>query len=299
MPRWKNAFQTNDEIFRLKRAAVLREANRIMGRSGFHNTSLDDIAASLQVSKGTLYNYVTDKQEILFECHMVALDIGQDAYLFAEANGATGFEKFRLLLRAYIVWMNGVIGGGVMSDVSALRPDDRQTIIARRDESDAQLVGFIEEGIRDGSIRTVNPKMVLFTTMGAVNSIPTWYLPTGPLKPEQIADEMIDIIARGLATTPKISENIPIPSYASVGGQGFESEAPRDAREETTEKSRRKASSPRKRTAKPRKADANADKASTGKTAKTGPETTKQKPSTKTKKPAKRAAGRQTLKIIG
>lgn len=226
MPRWKNAFQTNDEIYRLKRAAVLREANRIMGRSGFHNTSLDDIAASLQVSKGTLYNYVTDKQEILFECHMLALDIGQRAFQFAQENGATGFEKFRLLLRAYVVWMNGVIGGGVMSDVSALRPEDREMIIARRDKSDSQLVGFIEEGMKDGSIREVNPKMVLFTTMGAVNSIPTWYLPKGPLTPEQIADEIMDLIARGLATTAEIGPNLPIPSYASVGGEGFASEPP-------------------------------------------------------------------------
>lgn len=225
MPRWKNAFQTNDEIYRLKRAAVLREANRIMGRSGFHNTSLDDIAASLQVSKGTLYNYVADKQEILFECHMLALDIGQKAFQFAQANGANGLEKFRLLLRAYVVWMNGVIGGGVMSDVSALRPSDRATIVARRDVSDSQIIGFIEEGMRDGSIRPVIPKMVLFTTMGAVNSIPTWYLPEGPLTPEQIADEMLNLIANAIATS-EVGANPPIPSYSSVGGQGFASETP-------------------------------------------------------------------------
>lgn len=218
VPRWKNAFQTSDEIFRLKRAAVLREANRIIGRSGFHNTSLDDIAAALQVSKGTLYNYVADKQEILFECHMAALDIGERAFQFAEENGVNGFERFRLLLRAYVVWMNGVIGGGVMSDVSALRPQDREVVIARRDGSDAKLIQFIEDGIEDGSIRKVDPKMVLFTIMGAVNSIPTWYLPDGRLTPEQIANEMLDLVARGMAADPDMSENLPIPSYGSVGG---------------------------------------------------------------------------------
>src|SRR6202008_2553502 len=72
MAHWKNASQTNDEISRLKRDAIIREAARIFSRDGFHNASLDDVARVLDVSKGTLYNYVRDKQEILFE--LVALE---------------------------------------------------------------------------------------------------------------------------------------------------------------------------------------------------------------------------------
>ena len=68
MPRWKNVLQTSDEVYRVKRNAVLREATRIIARRGFHNTSLDDVAEALQVSKGTLYNYVTDKLEIPKPC---------------------------------------------------------------------------------------------------------------------------------------------------------------------------------------------------------------------------------------
>lgn len=211
--KWGNVLHTNEEIYRLKRAAVLREANRIMGRAGFHSTSLDEIAQGLGVSKGTLYNYVTDKQEILYECHMMALDIGEQAFEFGETNGKSGFGKLRLMLRAFIVWMNSLMGGGVMSEVTALRPRDRKIVIERRDNSDARMIEFIDEGLKDGSIRDVDPKMAVFAIMGAVNAIPTWYSPKGRLTPDQIADIMLNIFGGGLATKAASDADLPVPSY--------------------------------------------------------------------------------------
>ena len=37
-------------------------------RKGYHNTSLDDIAAALEVTKPTIYYYVKNKEQLLFEC---------------------------------------------------------------------------------------------------------------------------------------------------------------------------------------------------------------------------------------
>jgi AcrR family transcriptional regulator len=203
VPRWKNVLQTSDEVYRIKRNAVLREATRIIARKGFHNTSLDDVAAALQVSKGTLYNYVTDKLEILYECHVMSLDMGLQAAAFAEKHGTTGYAKLRLNLRAYIRWQNQALGaGGVTSDVTALRPTDRRKIIARRDEIEDRLVSFIEEGIEDGTIRRVDPKLAVFTFMGAVTSVQSWYSPKGRLGLDKIADGMVDLLMHGLGRNP-------------------------------------------------------------------------------------------------
>jgi AcrR family transcriptional regulator len=201
VPRWKNVLQTSDEVYRVKRNAVLREATRIIARRGFHNTSLDDVAEALQVSKGTLYNYVTDKLEILFECHIMSLDMGLQAAAFAEKHGTMGYSKLRLNLRAYIRWQNQALGaGGVTSDVTALRPADRRKVIARRDEIENRLVSFIEEGMKDGSIRRIDPKLAVFTMMGAVTNVQSWYSPNGRLGLDKIADGMVDLLTNGLGT---------------------------------------------------------------------------------------------------
>ena len=59
-----------------KRHAVLQAAAQLFNERGFHATSLDDIAARLNVSKPTLYYYVKNKQELLFLCHSLAFDLG-------------------------------------------------------------------------------------------------------------------------------------------------------------------------------------------------------------------------------
>lgn len=217
MPRWKNILQTSEEVYRLKRSAVLREATRIFARRGYHDTSLDDIAEALQVSKGTLYNYVEDKQEILFECHKMALDIGDQAIAFADLHATTGYARLRLMLRAYLTWLNGALGGGgVASDVTALRPADRKGVIVRRDSVQDRMVAYIERGIADGSLRKVDARLAVYTIMGAVNAVQSWYSPDGRLTMTVIANTMVDLLLHGLSAAGAKPQDIPIPVYGAI-----------------------------------------------------------------------------------
>src|SRR3954464_13658230 len=58
----------------LKREAVILAAARAFRERGYHNTSLDDLAASLKVTKPTLYLYVPNKEAILFECFRAGIE---------------------------------------------------------------------------------------------------------------------------------------------------------------------------------------------------------------------------------
>ncbi|MBB5048077.1 AcrR family transcriptional regulator [Rhodopseudomonas rhenobacensis] len=253
MPRWENGFQTIEEIQRYKRYAVIREAARIMSRRGFHHTSLDEVAKVLGISKGTLYNYVEDKQEILFECHNIALDLGEYAAQVASEAGGRGIDKLRLLLRCYIIWMYGQAGiGGITFDVNALRPDDRSAVIKRRDAMDANLVALLEESAADGSIRSCDTKIAVFGIMSAVNGISTWFSPDGRLTIDQVADQLLDLLTLSLATRPeKLAPYPPIPAYpAPEAPLGFlNRSSPAVARPVKSVEKRAKTPAPRKKAA--------------------------------------------------
>lgn len=224
MPRWENGFRTNEEIQAYKRYAVIREAARIISRQGFHNTSLDAVAKALGISKGTLYNYVKDKQEILFECHKISNDLGEYAARFAGEAGGQGIDRLRLLLRCFIVWMYGQAGvGGLTFDVNALRAEDRAVVVAGRDAMEATLVGLLRESAEDGSIRACDAKITVYAIMSAINGISTWYSPEGRLTIEEVADQMLDLLTRSLATHPEDLAPYPsIPPYPmQVTPSGF------------------------------------------------------------------------------
>src|SRR5690606_8412462 len=99
---WSSVVASQDEQFRLKRNALLCEAARAFNERGFHNTSLDDVAALLGVTKAALYYYVSSKQELLFECHMLTYDLGGEALAYARENGRTGLQQACLVARRFI-----------------------------------------------------------------------------------------------------------------------------------------------------------------------------------------------------
>ena len=71
----------------IKRDAVLRAAAQLFNEFGYHATSLAMVAQRLQVTKPTLYYYVQNKEEILFECVRLGLELLRSAIAAAAASG--------------------------------------------------------------------------------------------------------------------------------------------------------------------------------------------------------------------
>lgn len=193
--------QTSEEVQRLKREAVLREAGRLFSKRGFHNISLDQVAETLQISKGTLYNYVQDKQGILWEFHRLAGELGKRALAEGRAADGNGAQRLRNTLRIYIELMTDELGAlGALIDFEALRPEDRAKAVKQRDLFEREFVQLVQSGIDDGSIRPLDPRMAVFTFMGAISWVPRWYSSTGRLSPSEIAEIMTDLFLTGLET---------------------------------------------------------------------------------------------------
>lgn len=196
---WKNVAPSRDQLFSLKRTALLREAARAFSARGYHDTSLDDVAKTLGVTKPALYYYVTNKQEILFECHMLAQDLGNVAYDYALEHGKNGREKIVLVCRRYIELITGEIGScAVLSEFAALEPKNRAVIARRRDDFQKKFSDIIAEGMADGSIRRTDPRMTAFFFMGAINWMTQWFRPDGEMSGEGIAGVFSDLLEHSL-----------------------------------------------------------------------------------------------------
>ena len=60
--------QSRSEERAVKRQALLTAAVQLFNERGFHATSLDDVAASVGVTKPVVYHYLGNKDQVLFEC---------------------------------------------------------------------------------------------------------------------------------------------------------------------------------------------------------------------------------------
>src|SRR5687767_1678695 len=68
---------------------------------GFHATSLEDVAASLGISKPTVYHYLGNKDQVLLECVTIGLQQLLEAAAAARAEQGRGIDRLRSFLRRY------------------------------------------------------------------------------------------------------------------------------------------------------------------------------------------------------
>src|SRR3954467_10089127 len=85
----------------LKREAVILAAARAFRARGYHNTSLDDLAASLEVTKPTLYLYVPGKEAMLFECFRAGLEQIQSTLDICEKAPGPARDRLFAFIRGY------------------------------------------------------------------------------------------------------------------------------------------------------------------------------------------------------
>ncbi len=183
----------------LKRDAVIRAAARAFNRKGYHNTSLDDIAAALEVTKPTVYYYVSNKEELLFECFVAGIERIRAAFREARSLAMPARERLNAVLRRYGEAVASEFGWCmVRAEDQDLSPDMSGHIKAMKSEIDQGIRRLLREGIQDGSIQTCDPKMTAFALAGALNWIAHWYRESQVMTGAEIAGAFIAVFENGL-----------------------------------------------------------------------------------------------------
>jgi AcrR family transcriptional regulator len=181
-----------------RRGEILDAALDAFRERGYHATTLDHIAARLGVRKTALYHYFPDKEAILYECHRASLD-ELDRILRGTRGLKSVAERLRAVVREHVRIMIETLKGSPLAfEVTALSPARQKEVIAARDRYERHLRRLIGQGIRDGSFRTVDPKLATFAILGAINWIARWYNPEGPLQAPEVGAEFADHLVGGL-----------------------------------------------------------------------------------------------------
>jgi AcrR family transcriptional regulator len=185
-----------------RRIEILKSAAAAFRRRGYHGASVDEIASALDMTKGNLYYYFQNKEEILFACHQYSLDRLLAILDEVERSGAPPDQKLRQLIGAFVHTILDELHGTALGlDLEALSPAHLRTVIARRDKFDKGMREVLKEGVRSGTFMYADTKLLSFAILGAVNWIPRWYSPDGPSSSQEIADRFADYLIAGLRRT--------------------------------------------------------------------------------------------------
>lgn len=190
------------EAFGRRRKEILTAAARIFHEKGYQATSIQDIAEAVGILKGSLYYYISSKEDLLFE---VITEVHEQALRNleqVERLEGDALAKLRLLIEAHV--LNNVENLSETAvfyhDFRSLGEERRRKVIEERDVYEGFLRGLLRDGQRRGIIRDdLDPKMLAIGILGMINWLYHWYQPDGGYEPRDIARSYADLVLEGLA----------------------------------------------------------------------------------------------------
>lgn len=182
-----------------RQAVVVRQAAQLFDQRGYHQTSMEDIADAVGLSKPTLYHYFEGKSEILFWIHheiierLIAgqerLPPGQSATERLERTMGDILELMHTH-RAYVR-----IFHSHRRELPAALMD---RVRDRRNHYQSLVESVIADGIEAGEFAPVDVKMAAFGFLGMGNWTHRWYHPDGGRSHEEVAAFLVSLVVRGL-----------------------------------------------------------------------------------------------------
>ena len=198
-----------------RRQQIITRAAGLFDKSGYSNTTMDDIARDVGVAKPTLYHYFPSKDDILHAIHEEFIDLLIERHV---ARVDTGLRAEQLLLEvmADILELMETHRGHVrvfFEHHRELPAEARGPIKRKRDRYEKIVEDLISEGVETGVLRPTDAHLAALATFGMCNWAYQWYRPGGRLRSRELAYQFWNYLVYGLGTDqlPALSTSRAVP----------------------------------------------------------------------------------------
>jgi AcrR family transcriptional regulator len=182
-----------------KREAILLAAVRTFNERGYHETSLDDVAARLGVSKPLVYHYLGNKEQVLLLCMQRGLAELGALFEAARAEPGSGLDRLQRYLVGYSQVTMGDFGRcTIRTGDEVLSPDNRALYRADKRTIDGQMRVMIRDAAADGSAVVADERFAAFAIAGALNWPARWHREDGEQPARAVAEELVAFLIDGL-----------------------------------------------------------------------------------------------------
>ena len=197
-----------------QREQILARAAELFARQGYIATSMNQVAEACGVSKPSLYHYVRDKDQLLFEIsqgHVARLNALVDE---VRQQPLAPEARVRRLIEAFLdVYADSQAAHRVLTeDVKFLQEADRERVL------DAQrvVVAAFADAVADARPELRHAELLKPLTMllfGMMNWMFTWLQPGGRLTHTAMAPVVADLFFGGLHSVqlaPPAAPSVPL-----------------------------------------------------------------------------------------
>lgn len=188
----------------LRRETILRCATELFDRQGFSNTSLDDIAQAVGVTREALYYYYRNRSEILLaiiEPQSAALIEGLQAIVKAPSPAN---EKLRMAIQNHLqrfdrhcLEMTISLRDGLLNTNDPVR----KSMVRTWKRYERLWRALITEGQISGEFERIgDARMIAFGILGMCNWLARWYDPRKQVAIDEIIETYFKLVSLGVVS---------------------------------------------------------------------------------------------------
>ena len=162
-----------------RRSEILAAAETLYAKHGWDAVTMDQVARSARLSRGLVYVYFQDKEDLLFAIGDRAMRLLKTRFQAAAAGPGTGLEQVEAIGRAYVGYALEFphyfdVCSRFQAHSMGSKPSANESAChLAGDEVMATVVEVIQAGIRDGSLRKDigDPLMLAFSLWAFTHGI--------------------------------------------------------------------------------------------------------------------------------
>jgi TetR/AcrR family transcriptional regulator, cholesterol catabolism regulator len=178
---------------------VLKIGAELFSKNGYAETSMEDIATAVKLSKGGLYHYFKSKTDLLFAIVDNFMDIVLEDLQEELAKIDNKRERVKKLIFRHVERYPRCIAEAktLFHDAHNLPPKSFNKILTKERDYDSITFNVLSDYFGN-SLTKDQITAITFILLGMCNSIYSWYNPTSPITPEQLSEIIFNILTDGV-----------------------------------------------------------------------------------------------------
>jgi AcrR family transcriptional regulator len=193
---------------------IIDAAERVFFDKGHENATMDDVAEEAELSKGTLYLYFKNKEDLYLAIHLRGNKLLHTMFEQAFKQNKTGLDKTRAIGKAYVDFYKNYpdyFNALVYYESREIDYSDKNSVatecLMEGKTTLEILIKALETGMKDGTIRRdLDPLKTAITLWGHTTGIVQLaalkekiiLLPIFSLSAEDVIEHSFDLIAHAL-----------------------------------------------------------------------------------------------------
>ena len=185
-----------------QKARMLETARKLFWEKGYNATSMRDIAIAYGCRPANIYNFFSDKEEILFEVLREEMEqIIHPIRHLEDDDGTSSNEQLRFIIESHLkVTLSYRRSAKLLFDVAldSLSPDKRKAIIDFRDDYDRIIRKVLRRGIDTGYFPEIDVRLAGFMIASMITRTRIWFHPKKGVSVSELADFIFKFAFNGL-----------------------------------------------------------------------------------------------------